>query len=132
MRPEPNTRIERHRIAIPASLACRNTNTGAFLVPFNGSFLQVIASDGGRWEHVSVVVRGENRTPTWEELSHIKSLWWDDAECVVQYHPPNSEYINNHPYCLHLWRPTEAEIPLPPTYMVGLKELNPQPTGVPQ
>ena len=29
----------------------------------------------------------------------------------MQLHPAEQEYINQHPYCLHLWRPqTDAEI----------------------
>ena len=38
--------------------------------------------------------------------------------------PPKSQWINNHPFCLHLWRPLRDNIPLPPQIAVGLKELN--------
>ena len=34
-----------------------------------------------------------------------KALFWDEDDCVIQYHPPRSEYVNNHQNCLHLWRP---------------------------
>lgn len=60
------------------------------------------ASDGGGWEHVSVSTI--ERCPTWDEMCKVKSLFWDDDDLVVQYHPPASEYVNNHPYTLHLWR----------------------------
>jgi hypothetical protein len=40
---------------------------------------------------------------------------------VIQYHPPESEYVNNHPNCLHLWRPTGCALPMPPSIMVGVK-----------
>ncbi len=64
--------------------------------------LYVIASDGEGWEHVSVSL--PDRTPIWEEMSIIKKLFWDDEDLVVQFHPPRSKYVNNHPYVLHMWR----------------------------
>lgn len=64
--------------------------------------LLVQASDGLEWEHVSVSL--SNRCPTWGEMCFVKSIFWDKDDLVVQYHPPESEYINTHSYCLHLWR----------------------------
>ena len=57
--------------------------------------------------------------PTWDEMCAIKDMFFGEDERVMQFHPPKSEYINNHPYCLHLWRPIDAEIPRPPAFMVG-------------
>jgi len=100
---------------------------GAFLIPGPcGRELMVIASSGDPdlgidWEHVSVSL--PNRCPNWPEMCHIKSLFWDDEETVMQLHPPKSKWINNHPHCLHMWRPLNAEIPLPPDITVGAKEL---------
>lgn len=62
---------------------------------------------------------GVVRCPTWEEMCWIKGQFWGPEDRVIQYHPPASEYINDHPYCLHLWRPIGAEIPAPPSWMVG-------------
>ena len=103
-------------------------NNGAFFVP-NGigrAPLQVIASDGlvvpdehqalAGWEHVSVSL--PDRCPTWAEMCRIKELFWDDEDCVVQFHPPKRDYVNLHPYCLHLWRPIGATIPLPDMALV--------------
>lgn len=101
-------------------------NNGAFQIPCKVSFkqakLNVIASDGEGWEHISISVNGENRTPTWDECCYIKDLFWDDTDAVVQYHPPKSNYVNNHPDCLHLWRPTDMMLPLPEDYLVGVKD----------
>ena len=96
-------------------------NNGAFFVNFQPAHrvLRVIASDGQGWEHVSVSLT--DRCPTWEEMCFVKKLFWDDTDCVVQYHPPASEYVNCHPYCLHLWRQIGVEFVLPPSYMVGPK-----------
>ena len=80
--------------------------------------LNVIASDGMGWEHVSVSIH--DRTPTWEEMCFVKDLFWDAEDCVLQYHPPKSDYINNHKYCLHLWRPESIELPRPPSICVGV------------
>ena len=79
-----------------------------------------IASNGGGWEHVSVSPCNKNRKtcPTWEEMCAIKDMFFEPEEAVVQYHPPKSEYVDNHPYCLHLWRPTDGEIQRPPALYV--------------
>jgi len=100
---------------------------GAFRIPVStGREVMVIASSGDEtlgieWEHVSVSL--PNRCPNWPEMCFIKSLFWDDEETVMQLHPPKSQWINNHSFCLHMWRPLKQEIPLPPSDTVGNKEL---------
>jgi hypothetical protein len=94
---------------------------GAFVLPFRGRSLRIIASHGMDWDHVSVSL--ENRCPNWEEMCFIKSVFFDDEETVMELHVPRSKWINNHPYCLHLWRPQREAIPLPPDIMVGIKEM---------
>ncbi len=81
------------------------------------SHYTVIVSDGLDWEHVSVSL--SDRCLTWEEMCFIKNLFWDDEDAVMQLHPPQSDYVNNHEFTLHLWRPMAANIPLPPSIMVG-------------
>lgn len=76
----------------------------------------VVFSWGMGWEHVSVSY--PNRTPTWDEMCRVKDIFWNEEECVVQYHPPKSEYVNFHPYCLHLWRRIGEEYPMPPKNFV--------------
>jgi hypothetical protein len=96
---------------------------GAFTLIHCGKVLAVMANaanqDSDWWEHVSVST--QERTPTWEEMCWIKNLFWKEHECVVQYHPPKSEYVNCHPNCLHLWRPTRRKIPMPRSMLVGPK-----------
>lgn len=91
---------------------------GAFKVLVFGRSFFCIASCGGGWEHVSVSPKNQKRCPTWEEMCAIKDLFFDPEETVVQYHPAHSRYVNNHPYCLHLWRPVGAELPEPPCEFV--------------
>ncbi len=76
----------------------------------------VVFSWGGGWEHVSVSF--STRCPTWEEMCKVKDMFWNEDECVVEYHPPKSEYVNNHPYCLHLWRKYGQNFETPPKYYV--------------
>jgi hypothetical protein len=69
------------------------------------------------WEHVSV--SGQKRTPNWQEMCFVKDLFWGDEECVMQLHPPKSQYVNLHPHCLHLWKPMRVHIPVPKSILVG-------------
>ena len=86
----------------------------------------IIACDGTPaevegWEHVSVSC--ERRIPNWLEMSFVKRLFWAPEECVVQFHPPESKYVNNHPHVLHLWRWTRGKFPMPPSILVGCKTI---------
>ena len=94
-------------------------NNGCLVIPQSSkrAKLVIIASDDAGWEHVSVSTHF--RIPTWEEMCFVKDLFWDDEDCVMQLHPKKSEYVNNSPFCLHLWRPINAVIPTPPHEMAG-------------
>lgn len=98
-----------------------NGNNGVFFIehpnPASSLTFKVICSDGGGWQHVSVSL--PKRCPTWEEMCHIKQLFWSDDECVVQYHPARRDYVNLHPFCLHMWKPADVAMPTPPSWMVG-------------
>lgn len=81
---------------------------------------RVVWSDGGGWDHVSV--SWPNRCPTWEEMAAVKRLFFYNNETCVQYHPADSDYVNEHPYCLHIWRWQDGEMPKPYAWMVGLRQ----------
>lgn len=81
-----------------------------------------VCSWGGGWDHVSVAFF--DRCPEWKEMCEVKDIFFSEDEVCVQYHPKKEEYINNHPYCLHIFRPQNAELPTPPSWMVGLKDWN--------
>lgn len=99
-----------------------DNGNGIFKVFVNGKSFYVVASNGGGWEHVSVSPCNRKRQtcPTWDEMCAIKDMFFEEEETVVQYHPPKSDYVNMHPYCLHLWRPIGREIPRPPSIFVGI------------
>jgi hypothetical protein len=95
---------------------------GVFVIPYppTGVKLRVLASSGDKlipWEHVSVSL--SNRCPNWPEMSYVKKVFWDENETVMQLHVPEKEHINCHPYCLHLWKPIDQEIPRPPNITVA-------------
>lgn len=96
---------------------------GAFsIMGPKGAQLLIVSSGSDSetgWEHVSVSCA--NRTPNWAEMCFVKDLFWGEEETVLQYHPPRSTYVNCHPLCLHLWRPLDAAIPMPPPMLVGPK-----------
>ncbi len=94
-----------------------------FLVMLDSYQVRIIASDGEGWQHVSVsIVDRPNKTPSWKDMCAIKDLFWNEDDCVIQFHPPKSEYVNNHAGCLHLWKCTDGrEQPMPPSIMVGIK-----------
>ena len=78
--------------------------------------LRVIACNGEGWDHVSV--SREDRIPTWDEMEKIKRMFFREDETAMQLHVPPSRHINCHPHVLHLWRPHDVAIPLPPEWMV--------------
>jgi hypothetical protein len=122
----------------------RGHRAGVFQIPANATedFI-VIAHDGvldieddpvepgkSGWEHVSVRVVGtlvlskttpkQQRVPSWPEMCAIKQWFWPPDEWVVQFHPSEKEYSNQHPHVLHLWRPVAMEFPHPSADLVGL------------
>lgn len=84
-------------------------------------YASVIASDGGGWEHVSIAPFNRRIVPDWEDMCRLKDMFFHDDECCVQYHPPKSEYVNMMQNCLHIWKPLNESLPMPPAFMVGLK-----------
>lgn len=98
--------------------AKRGSTFGSFSFPYRSSTLTVVASDGSTvgWDHVSVSLK--NRPPNWEEMCFIKSLFFDDDETVIQFHPKKSEYINLHPHVLHIWKKFGEDHELPSRILV--------------
>jgi len=117
-------RLEEYRILHGRYASPPNAHYGAFDMPAPyGSRLLILASDDALigWEHVSVST--QRRIPNWMEMSFVKDLFWGPEECVVQFHPPHSQYVNNYSKCLHLWRYTGGDFPTPPAWTVGIQEL---------
>jgi hypothetical protein len=92
---------------------------GMFAIRVGPTRLKVIASNGFDWDHVSVSPWFKKRTPTWEEMSKIRELFFRPDEVAMELHVAATEHISFHPYTLHLWRPQQEKIPLPPGWLVG-------------
>jgi len=126
---EPNRVITGHN----ASSREQDGRNGAFLIlakyrtKLSGSpvYFCVICSDQLEWEHVSVHCRAGihpayyfNFTPTWDDMCFVKDLFWEPDEAVMQLHPARKDWVNNHLSTLHLWKPVNVEIPMPPKAFV--------------
>ncbi len=96
---------------------------GMFMIPspIDKALMAVVASSGEGWDHVSV--SRPNRCPNWPEMEFVAALFFNDDETAMQLHVPASEHVNNHPHCLHWWRPHNVEIPKPDALMVGFKDM---------
>lgn len=117
---------EAYRIEPPAGLPNPvGTNNGYFMIPVgNKDNMQLccLASDGLGWDHVSVQVleKGKEKIPSWEVMEFVRQIFWGPDATVVQIHPPNDDYVNNHPCVLHLWRWQGEMTHRPPSELVGL------------
>jgi len=121
--------LEEYRVIIGPMKSLPGRHEGAFRIRRKSFILSVIAFDSvmidkndkedwEKWDHVSVSL--ETRCPNWEEMNAVKMMFWEDWEIAVQFHPKLADYVNKHPYCLHLWsHPTIAELGTPPKWMVG-------------
>ena len=77
-------------------------NNGLFVfselenVPFTGKLkieIRCIASDGRRWEHVSVSL-AIPQIPSWNLMCKVKSVFWDDEDNICTFLPNLPESKN--------------------------------------
>lgn len=92
---------------------------GKYYDKYSGKYLNFIFSYQLGWEHLSVSMPG--KTPTWDQMCVMKDIFWNKNETCIEYHPKEEDYVNNHEHCLHIWKPTEQELPTPPSILVGFK-----------
>lgn len=144
-KPEPGVQLERFtatgnngafrfvlktRVTRQSGIAIPGMPAAKVMVPIDSrSAVWCIASDGTDWErawpgttpfeHVSVSIVDEHRCPSWDEMCAVKNTFWDPDDCVIQFHPPKSDYVNYNWKVLHLWRPIGVELPRPPAETVG-------------
>ena len=85
-------------------------------VTLKGQAFVFVCSNGGGWDHVSV--SGRKRCPSWGEMCEIKDIFFRKNKCCVEYHPAEADYVNVHPFCLHIWKPQKKEMPKPPKLFV--------------
>lgn len=110
--------IEKQKQLMPDGF--RRSLAGIFEIPLNSEETASVIADNGvsssDWEHVSVST--PTRCLTWEEMCKIKELFFNDDGAVIQIHPAKKNYVNVHNFCLHLWKPKNEKLSLPPSYLV--------------
>lgn len=74
----------------------RNTLSGLVVVMSTD-----IMDDGKRFLHVSCSYR--DRLPSWKDLKTVKDIFFGEDREAFQVLPKQEDYVNLHPYCLHLW-----------------------------
>ncbi len=93
---------------------------GQFFIPLRGVTFQVVASVGQGWDHVSVSILYEKdgktlmRIPNYEEMDIVKNMFFEGSESVIEIHPKKEDYVNQNEFVLHLWRPLNQDLQLPP------------------
>ena len=122
--------LNQHRIRkgpFASDESCGFNGAFSFALPGEARRIFCIASDSSeqpdglvlpRWQHVSVSFGQNTKTPCWEIMCKVKDLFFEPEDVVMQLHPAKSRYISLHNGCLHLWRPLEEKIPLPPEIYV--------------
>lgn len=119
MRDKPLDDAENGRIITRSFKTPAGATYGAFNIKYRTFDLFVVSSGKWveeEWEHVSVSLK--HRCPNWEEMCFIKNLFWGDDEVVLQFHPAKTDYVNIHPYCLHMWKHKSLVFPMPPAILV--------------
>jgi hypothetical protein len=58
--------------------------------------------NGQKWLHVSV--SRTDQIPSWDILVRVKNIFIGLEEEAIMFFPRQSEYVNLHEYCMHMWR----------------------------
>jgi hypothetical protein len=66
--------------------------------------------DGQKWAHISM--SRSDRLPSWADVRKVKDLFIGSDEKAIMVLPPDSEYVNAHPFCFHLFCNLDSD-PLP-------------------
>jgi ribosomal protein L37E len=69
--------------------------------------------DDERWRHLSISHR--SRIPNYEEVKAARYCFFPAEAEVVQVFPPEAEFVNCHPFCLHLWWSKDRRLVPPQT-----------------
>lgn len=73
---------------------------------YTGKFMGcnlVITKDAGLY-HLSI--SRKDRLPSYDELKSARYQFLPEVPYMVQIFPPESDFVNVHEFCLHLWQPS--------------------------
>lgn len=82
---------------------------GYISLPDCGTCTVIWGYNESGYEHVSVAPKRKWVIPTWDDMTVLKSVFFDDDEEAYQIMPKGSEYVNLKTNCLHLWRPKNGK-----------------------
>ena len=57
--------------------------------------------NGKKWLHVSFA--RQSRMPSYDDMILVKRAFIGEARKAIMVLPDKANYVNLHPYCLHLW-----------------------------
>lgn len=66
-----------------------------------------VVADGTRWLHASY--SRQDRIPDHADTLAVRRLIFPADAVVIAVLPPEDEYVNDHPRCLHLWQRIGSE-----------------------
>ena len=67
--------------------------------------------DGKWWLHVSCANTESERLPTWDDLKEVKNIFIGRFKKAIQILPDEKKYVNQNPYCLHLFHYAKDGLP---------------------
>lgn len=67
----------------------------------DGECTIIVSKDYGKW-HLSI--SHPRRLPTYNELKEARYKYTPNLITMAQIFPPLEQYVNIHPFCLHLWQ----------------------------
>lgn len=85
-------------------------NIGFIKLTDAGTCTVIWSEDENGWEHVSISPKKRFKLPTWNDMSQVKDIFFNENEEVLQLHPKKSEYVDVKDNCLHLWKPKGVDI----------------------
>ena len=71
---------------------------------------EVAVYDKRMWLHVSCAFA--DQLPSWTDLREVKTVFCGPKRLALSILPSEAEYVNIHPYVLHLWCPLDHD-PIP-------------------
>lgn len=80
----------------PAGKAFLNTLSGLYVIASTDTM-----EDGAKYLHVSCSY--PDRLPSWDDLKSVKDTFIGEDREAFQVLPRKKDYVNLHPYCLHVW-----------------------------
>jgi hypothetical protein len=98
----------------------KTLNGGAFSILLGRTVFHVIASIIAGWEHVTAYL--PHRAITESEENQLADIFWEPNDVIVKF--PRMHSTRNHHmiHMVHLWRPVDQTIPVPPREFSGAHE----------